>query len=197
MRSESRGFTLIEIMVVVTILAIVSLIAIPMMSSDSLSVPSAARMVMSDILLAQNNAVTLQKKTFVCFMADDQSPQKTAYTIAYFSGNQVPAPSFADVKAGTYAAGTLLKQPTTQSRFLVQFGSKASGPLARTKISSIKLGSVTKTAPFEFGFDSLGQPIDKNGATIMDTIMITISNNASTQTETLTISPITGEIKAN
>ena len=196
MRFPTRGFTLVEIMVVVVILAIVSAIAIPMMSTDSLRVPSAARMVMSDLLFAQNSAVTTQKTMFVCFSNDKQ-----AYTITYFTGTPPgTAPTFAAVKDGALADWKLLNQPTTQSRYMVQFGitgPDSPGPISRTKIKSIKIDDVEVALDtFKgFGFDSLGAPVDASGVAINKSIAITITNLADTVPEaTLTISPITGEI---
>jgi len=63
-----RAFTLVEILMVVVILAITSAIIIPQISSrDDLKVASAARVVMADLIWAQNRAISTQQKQYVFF----------------------------------------------------------------------------------------------------------------------------------
>ncbi|MCD4831221.1 MAG: GspH/FimT family protein [Anaerohalosphaeraceae bacterium] len=58
-KNRHKGFTLIEIIIVVVILAIISLVAVPMFSSAASSqVRAAANMIVSDIEYAKSMAIT-------------------------------------------------------------------------------------------------------------------------------------------
>src|SRR4051794_19271606 len=62
------GFTLIEILAVVVILGIASAIIVPQIGSrDDQKAASAARVVMADLLYAQNRAIATQKTHYVLF----------------------------------------------------------------------------------------------------------------------------------
>ncbi|HWP41142.1 MAG TPA: prepilin-type N-terminal cleavage/methylation domain-containing protein, partial [Tepidisphaeraceae bacterium] len=63
------GFTLVEILAVVVILGIASAIIIPQIGTrDDLVASAAARVVMADLIYAQNRAIAMQKKHFVQFV---------------------------------------------------------------------------------------------------------------------------------
>ena len=67
------GFTLIEILVVVIILGIASAVIIPQLGSrDDINAAAAARLVMADIIYAQNSAIVQQKKFYVDFRTPNQ-----------------------------------------------------------------------------------------------------------------------------
>src|SRR3954452_15878826 len=71
---RGRGFTLVEILMVVLILGIASAIIIPGLGSrDDLRCAAAARVVMSDLIYAQNRAIALQKKHYVRFSGQQYS----------------------------------------------------------------------------------------------------------------------------
>ena len=64
----SHGFTLIEIMVVVVILAITAMLAVPMLSSaSSVQLRSAANMIAADLEYAKSMAISRQKNYTVVF----------------------------------------------------------------------------------------------------------------------------------
>src|SRR5262245_1732270 len=77
------GFTLVEILVVVVILGIASAIIIPQIGSrDDLTAASATRVIMADLIYAQNRAIATQKWHYVQFDGQryvlyDQTPPAT------------------------------------------------------------------------------------------------------------------------
>lgn len=76
-RGPGSGFTLIEVLVTVTIMGIAAAIVVPaMLQPGTLHVQAAARMIMSDLLLAQNDAIAMQRLRKVAF-----SPDLNRYTL--------------------------------------------------------------------------------------------------------------------
>lgn len=67
-RNTGRGFTLVEILVTLAIMGIATAVVVPsMMSAGQMSVQAAARMVIADLLVAQNDAVAAQRHRRVIF----------------------------------------------------------------------------------------------------------------------------------
>ena len=81
MRAKAQhcfGFTLVEVLVVVTIIGIAGAIVVPhMLSGGQLGVQAAARMVIADIIYAQNEAVAHQVIRRVVFDPDQESYRVT------------------------------------------------------------------------------------------------------------------------
>lgn len=72
----SHGFTMIEIMVVVVILAITAMLAVPMLSSaSSVQLRSAANMIAADLEYAKSMAISRQKNYTVVFNELSESYQ--------------------------------------------------------------------------------------------------------------------------
>ena len=70
----TAGFTLIEILVVIVILGIAAAIVVPAIGSRSdLKATSAARMLMADLIYAQNRSIAQQKTHYVRFDAANES----------------------------------------------------------------------------------------------------------------------------
>ena len=66
--SVGRGYTLIEVLIVVTIVGIAGAVVVPaMLSAGSLGVQAASRMIIADLLYAQNDAVAKQRVRTVKF----------------------------------------------------------------------------------------------------------------------------------
>ena len=60
------------------------------------------------------------------------------------------------------------------------------GPMAQARLS---VASLTN-----FGFDSLGAPVDASGAQLTSRILLTVANSRGTFSRQLEIAPLTGEI---
>ena len=94
-RSANRsGFTLVEVLVVLVIIGIAGAVVVPqMLSGGQLGVQAAARMVIADIIYAQNEAVARQSPRRVVFEPDDNrylltDTAGTTMTVSWKSGGQ-------------------------------------------------------------------------------------------------------------
>jgi len=75
-RNISSGFTVIEILVVVVIIAIAAMIAVPMMTSGaSMQIRSAANVIAADLEYAKSMAISRQKDYTVVFDESNESYQ--------------------------------------------------------------------------------------------------------------------------
>ena len=75
-RGSLGGFTVVELLIVVVILAIAALTAIPMMSSaSSMQIRSAVNLIMADLEYAKSMAITRGQNYFVVFDASTDSYQ--------------------------------------------------------------------------------------------------------------------------
>ena len=96
LRKTQRAFTLVEILCVVTILAIASAIIVPQLSTrDDLKAAAGARTVMSDLIWAQNRAISTQEMQYVVFSGQ-------SYTIWYADSSGVLHTNTQPVTLGTY-----------------------------------------------------------------------------------------------
>lgn len=163
------GFTLVEILTVVVILGIASAIVIPQLSDRSdLRVAAGARVLMADLLYAQNRAIATQKTHWVKFDAEQQR-----YAI------------FTDS-----AMTDLLDHPVQKIPYVAQFS--GSGDLA---IPDVILVSATFGEGEVLGFDPLGQPmamIDGSPVELDSNGIIDLRSGSITMR--VTVGPFTGEI---
>ncbi len=82
-----RAFTLVEILVVVIVLGIASAIVVPhMVRSGQMNAQAAARMLIADILIAQNDAIAHQRIRRVVF-----EPAQNRYRITDDTNLTIPA----------------------------------------------------------------------------------------------------------
>jgi prepilin-type N-terminal cleavage/methylation domain-containing protein len=80
-----RGYTLIEVLVVVVILGICGAMVIPSMGSTGvLKVQGAIRQIVSDITFAQADAVAFQEKRAICF-----DPSTSSYSLVQIPGTTI------------------------------------------------------------------------------------------------------------
>ena len=110
------GFTLIEILVVVVILGIAAAIVVPAIGSRSdLKATSAARMIMADLIYAQNRSISQQKKHYVRF-------DKAAQTY--------------EVLEQVSPSAVLIKHPVNADNFVVKLGSGGAKPIRDVTIDT-------------------------------------------------------------
>ena len=84
-RPRTRGFTLIEVLIVVAIVGITGAIVVPqMLASGTLGIQAAARMVIADMLYAQNEAIAQQAPRRVVF-----HPDQDRYELTDADGNRL------------------------------------------------------------------------------------------------------------
>ena len=172
--SPGRAFTLIEILVVVVILGIAAAIVVPAIGSRSdLKATSAARMIMADLIYAQNRSISQQKKHYVRF-------DKTAQTY------EVLEP------VGTPAVLTLINHPVDASKFVVKLGSGGAKPIRDVMIDDATFDNKTILA-----FDELGTPLVYDAATNSDTPMNAgkIVLACGTLKLTIIVEPFSGELR--
>lgn len=68
------GYTLVEVLIIVAILGVAAGIIVPqMLAAGSLGVQAAARVIIADILFAQNEAIAHQRTRSVVFDPDNES----------------------------------------------------------------------------------------------------------------------------
>jgi len=167
LKQTRRAFTLVEILMVVLILAITSAIIVPQIASrDDLKASAGSRVLMADLIWAQNRAITTQQKQYVVFTGQ-------SYTLWYKDSN-----------------GTLQKStnPVTQQTYTTTFGA-ANSPLA-----DVSLGTGNFQNLQSLCFDELGVPYGYDGTnevqmTNAGTIQLTCGNN----TLTVTVQGYTGD----
>lgn len=86
--SKSRGFTLVEILVTLTVIGIAAGIVVPsLLSSESLVIQAATRSIVADILTAQNEAVAHEAARVVVFNVPNNS-----YELTDGNGNVLTTP---------------------------------------------------------------------------------------------------------
>jgi len=93
----SRGFTLVEIIVVIVIMGIAALLVVPhVLEAGTVSIQAAARLIVSDLLYAQNEAVAAQATYKVAFDPTNNRYQLTDEDDAVLTNEQIGGPYVVD-----------------------------------------------------------------------------------------------------
>lgn len=149
-----RGYTLIEVLLVVSILGIVSAAVIPsMLTAGQMGVQAAARIVVADLMYAQNEAIAQQSPRTVVFdVANDR------YELRDQNGKVMTA-DWINGSANNYVVDF-----TKDQRFqgvsitAVDFG--GSTPADKLKVSFDDLGGPTSGGSITIKFDQQSYRID-------------------------------------
>ena len=164
---QRSGFTLVEILVVVIILALAMYAAVPMFSGAAeMRLQSAANMVAADIEYAKSMAISRQQQYGLIFYPDTES-----YKVVDQNSNEIPHP----VKLG----------------FNYNFDFTKDSRLSQVDLVSADFSDGTSTS-HTVKFDYLGSPyIGSGGAMNSGTITL----QAGGVTATIIIEPVTGYIR--
>lgn len=167
-----RGFTLLELLAVVTILGIAAALLIPSMSQTSiLRVQAAVRTIVSDITFAQSDAVAFQERRAIVF----DVPNST-YRLVQVPGNVI------DVDLNT------MYDPTREGgRYIVNFNDQVFG--------GARITAVDFDGESTLIFDGLGGPVaDAAGDEPGSGGTITVVGSGSTFV--ITVEAFTGRVTA-
>ncbi|MEX2216450.1 MAG: prepilin-type N-terminal cleavage/methylation domain-containing protein [Phycisphaeraceae bacterium] len=163
--SKTRAFTLIEVLVVVAIVGIAGAIVVPsMISAGTMGVQAAGRMIISDLLIAQNDAVARQRPRRVVFDQDNER-----YWLTDETGTMIGV----NWKRGDATAGNYILDFRTDDRF-----------------QGVVIENVDFGGDQTIEFDALGGP-DSGGSVDVVFKQFRYRINVATMTGRVTIAPVT------
>lgn len=163
-----RAFTLVEILCVIVILGIASALIIPQIGTrDDVKAAAAARLIISDLMYAQNLAISKQRRHYVQFTGQQ-------YTLLSRDADTDPL--------------VAITHPISKENYVVAFNTNRPG-LEGVTINSIDFGG-----PTIVGFDDLGSPFNYDGTTAVPlTAAAAIEVKSGDFTLTVKVEPFTGD----
>jgi prepilin-type N-terminal cleavage/methylation domain-containing protein len=171
-----RGFTLIEILVVVIILGIAAALVIPNLGTrNDQYVAAGSRVVMADLMYAQSQAIVTQNMVYVNFNTSTEQ-----YTLTTTAPNVTPA--------------VYITSPISNANYITKFASGTVPQLQRVSFNATAFDSNTCLA-----FDELGQPYSVNsstGATALLATNGTIPLVCGSNSLTVYVEPYSGALSA-
>lgn len=171
-KANQQGFTLVEILMVVVIIGIAGAVIIPQIGNrDDLKVSSATRLVMADLIYAQNMAITTQKNHYLVFDTSGQS-----YSV-------VAAPAM-----------SVLTHPVNKTPYVMTCGPSGAPSLRDITLVSATFKGATTNAYATVGFDELGTPQVWTGTAAETMSSGAIVLQAGANKLQIDIEPYTGQI---
>jgi prepilin-type N-terminal cleavage/methylation domain-containing protein len=166
-----RGFTLIELIVVVVILGIAAFLTVPMVSNAAdMQVRAAANRIAADLDYAKGMAITHQRDYSVVF-----NPAGESY----------------DIRVEPAASGDVIEHPVNPGNFVVDFSTDRN--FSRVNLVDADFDSHISNA---ITFDYLGSPYSgKDTTSPLNSGQITLQ--ADNFTITVDIEPVTGYVTIN
>jgi prepilin-type N-terminal cleavage/methylation domain-containing protein len=169
-RTSPAGFTMIEILIVVSILAISAMLVVPMVGSRTdLRLAAASRKVSADLQYVQANAITTRQNHFIRFTSNSYE------VLLRPSTSLTPA-----------------VHPVDRGDFTVLFNSSTNPDLLGVTLDTTTVGTGTVLM-----FDNLGTPLAYNATTNTSTALttrVTMTIRCQGRSVQVNVEPYTGEI---